>query len=169
MAEQKISQLTEILTFSVVDTYNENIGTIKDIYFDVKHHQILYLVVSVGGFSVVGNKEYRAVPWSMFHYNPVTKVMRLTVPKDKIYQSPAIRNENPHKPDEKIFAEIFQYYGQPDQRGKQHASEDNFSYDDKSGNLHQAYEGSAKMTEDVPNVNTEEEVNYDKIKGIENK
>ncbi len=46
----------------------ENIGHVHDLSIDKASGQVLYALVSFGGFLGIGNR-YHAVPWSLMHYD----------------------------------------------------------------------------------------------------
>lgn len=56
------------------DVYNEqdgHIGTIEDVMLDKTSNNIMFAVISFGGFLGIGEK-YHTVPWSSLDYHPET-------------------------------------------------------------------------------------------------
>jgi sporulation protein YlmC with PRC-barrel domain len=52
----------------VFDATGKSIGHVRDLSIDKASGQVLYALVSFGGFLGIGDR-YHAVPWSMMHYD----------------------------------------------------------------------------------------------------
>lgn len=73
---------------SVYDTTGEKIGNIEDIVLEKTSNQILFAVVSFGGFLGIGEK-YHSVPWSLLDYNKDMGGYVIPLSKDVLKAAPS--------------------------------------------------------------------------------
>ena len=78
----------KVLGTSVVDTAGNKIGEIEDIVLDKQSSNIMFAVVSFGGFLGMGDK-YHPLPWSMLDYDPEENAYVVNVTKEQLQAAPA--------------------------------------------------------------------------------
>lgn len=78
----------KVLGTSVVDTAGNKIGEIEDIVLDKQSSNIMFAVVSFGGFLGMGDK-YHPLPWSMLDYDPEENAYVVSVTKEQLQSAPA--------------------------------------------------------------------------------
>ena len=78
----------KVLGTSVVDTSGNKIGEIEDIVLDKQSNNIMFAVVSFGGFLGMGDK-YHPLPWSMLDYDPEENAYVVSVTKEQLQAAPA--------------------------------------------------------------------------------
>ena len=77
----------------VVNKANEELGEINDIMLYVQTGQIVYAILSNGGFLGVGNK-LLAIPWHALMWDKLNNVFVLNVAKERIEQAPGFDKLN---------------------------------------------------------------------------
>lgn len=65
----KAIQASRVIGTDVYNMQNEHIGTIEDVMLDKTSNNIMFAVISFGGFLGIGEK-YHTVPWSSLDYDP---------------------------------------------------------------------------------------------------
>jgi sporulation protein YlmC with PRC-barrel domain len=78
----------KVLGTSVVDTSGNKIGEIEDIVLDKQSNNIMFAVVSFGGFLGMGDK-YHPLPWSMLDYDPEENAYVVSVTREQLQSAPA--------------------------------------------------------------------------------
>jgi sporulation protein YlmC with PRC-barrel domain len=81
---------SKIIGTTVKSSSGEEIGTIKDIVLDRNTGCMAYTVLSTGGTAarVTGSAKTVAVPWSVYSYDPGSRVVTTRIEKEKIYSAP---------------------------------------------------------------------------------
>ncbi len=105
--------LTSSLKGTVVkNAKQEELGVIEDTAIDPISGNIIYALVSFGGFMGFGEKYY-IFPWSSFYLDTVTEnVIILNVEKDKLKDSEGIsKDEWPPQISDELIDKIYIYYG----------------------------------------------------------
>src|ERR687889_2719163 len=77
----------DVRGLDVYDVTDEQIGSVEDLYVDREARLASYLVVSAGGFLGVGKKHF-LVPVEEVSRDVGEERVRVTVPKDKVLNSP---------------------------------------------------------------------------------
>lgn len=72
----------------VRDASGKDIGEVKDIVLDKTSNNIMFAVVSFGGFLGMGEK-YHAVPWAQLDYDPASNSYRINMTKEQLEAAPA--------------------------------------------------------------------------------
>jgi hypothetical protein len=67
----------------------DKVGTIKRIMIDKRSGKVAYAVMTFGGFLGIGD-EYRALPWSVLHYNEQLDAYELNVTEDQLRNAPVL-------------------------------------------------------------------------------
>ncbi len=105
ITEQKSSQIlaTSIIGMSVRNGPGEDakeIGKVNDLILD-KDHKLVGIVVGVGGFLGIGQKDV-GIPWeSVSNINPETKVAQVGMSKEQLENAPTFTSETERKSQEK--------------------------------------------------------------------
>ena len=73
----------------VRNSKGDKLGTIERVMIDKRTGKVAYAVMSFGGFLGIGD-EYRALPWSMLHYNERLDAYELNVTEDQLRHAPTL-------------------------------------------------------------------------------
>ncbi len=101
---------------SVSNLKSENIGDIKDLMIDPNNSEVIYAVLSFGGFMGIGNKLF-AVPLKALQFSDRDDTIRLDVNKEKLENAPSFDEDNwPSTADKTFTDSVNRHYGIQDQR-----------------------------------------------------
>jgi len=78
----------KVLGTAVLDSSKHKIGEIEDIVLDKKSNNIMFAVVSFGGFLGMGDK-YHPIPWSVLDYDPEEDGYVVSMTKEQLQAAPA--------------------------------------------------------------------------------
>ncbi len=98
---------------SVHNMNNENIGEIKDLMIDPNNGEIVYAVLSFGGFMGIGNKLF-AIPMEALQFSDIehNDTIRLDVNKEKLENAPSFDKDNwPMTADDQFMDSVYSHYG----------------------------------------------------------
>ena len=84
----KAIQASKVSGTAVYDPKGEKIGHVEDIILDKSSNQILFAVVSFGGFLGIGEK-YHSVPWSVLDFDKNTGGYVVPMSKDMLKAAPS--------------------------------------------------------------------------------
>lgn len=88
----------------------ENLGSIKEIMFDVNSGRIAYAVLSFGGLLGVGDKLF-AVPWTALQLNTTDHNFMLDIDQSRLEAAEGFDKENwPDMSDQTWGARIHEFY-----------------------------------------------------------
>lgn len=73
---------------TVYDTKGDKIGQVEDIILDKTSNQILFAVVSFGGFLGIGEK-YHSIPWSLLDYDKEQGGYVVSLSKETLKAAPS--------------------------------------------------------------------------------
>lgn len=79
---------SRVIGTDVYSTNGDKIGEIEDIMLNKMDNQIMFAVVSFGGFLGMGEK-YHPMPWSVLDYNPDRNGYVVPFTKEQLEQAPA--------------------------------------------------------------------------------
>jgi len=97
----------------VRDGSGRDVGEVKDIVLDKTGDNIMFAVVSFGGFLGIGEK-YHALPWRELNYEPASNSYRITWTKEQLQDAPADSLEELTREDGMPYRErAFDYYHTP--------------------------------------------------------
>ena len=100
-----------IISDSVRNGQNEDLGSIKDIMIDTETGQVAYYVLSFGGFMGMGDK-YFAIPAQAMSVDTENECMVLNVSKERLKDAPGFdKNDWPNMADSGFRDQIHGYYG----------------------------------------------------------
>ena len=72
----------------VRDGSGKDVGEVKDIVLDKTSNNIMFAVVSFGGFLGVGEK-YHALPWAELNYDPSSNAYMVSWTKEQLQAAPS--------------------------------------------------------------------------------
>lgn len=89
----------------------ENLGEIKDFMIDLQNGNIVYAVLSFGGFLGIGDKLF-AVPWEAFDVDTERKHAVMDIDKEMLEDAPGFnKNDWPESPDHEFINRVHTHYG----------------------------------------------------------
>lgn len=95
----------------VYNTQGEKLGEIEEFMIDLDSGQIVYAVLSFGGFFGLGDKLF-AIPWPALEVDTEHEQIILDVDKDRLKNAPGFDEDNwPETPDEEWLRGVYSHYG----------------------------------------------------------
>lgn len=102
-----------VIGTKVKDAAGNKIGEVEDIVLDKQSNNIVFAVVSFGGFLGMGEK-YHPMPWSMLDYDEDADGYVVSVSKEQLKAAPADTVEELTKDDGMVYRErTYDYYKAP--------------------------------------------------------
>lgn len=77
----------------VYNASGESIGHVHDLSIDKASGQVLYALVSFGGFLGIGDR-YHAVPWSIMHYDVAMDGYIVPIDHDELSAAPSYSHDD---------------------------------------------------------------------------
>ncbi len=103
----------KVLGTNVKDAAGNKIGEVEDIVLDKESNNIMFAVVSFGGFLGMGEK-YHPMPWSMLDYDEDADGYVVSVTKEQLKAAPADTVEELAKDDGMAYRDqTYDYYKAP--------------------------------------------------------
>jgi hypothetical protein len=100
-----------VIGSNVVNPQNEDLGKIEDIVIDASSGQVVYAVLSFGGFLGMGDK-YFAIPWNALNFDLKDKRAVLNVDKKLLENAPGFEKDVwPNWADSTWGTSIYEHYG----------------------------------------------------------
>lgn len=104
---------TSMIGSKVVNPAGELLGTLKELVLDLEEGQIVYAVLSFGGFIGMGDKLF-AIPWEAFILNAKDRTFILDVEKEVLKEAPGFDKDQ--WPDNAQYEagwllDMYEYYG----------------------------------------------------------
>lgn len=97
----------------VNDATGKKIGEVEDIVLDKKSNDIMFTVVSFGGFLGIGEK-YHPLPWSTLDYDKEEGGYVINLTREQLQAAPAYSIDDLTKGDGSQFREqVYDYYKTP--------------------------------------------------------
>lgn len=150
----------------IIDNAGNKLGVLKDFLINVnKSYTPLAVISERGSFDPAIQESYIVLPFSTITFeNPEVDQLTLNVSAKKLDDVPRVSKAKFMNKDSDFLKEIEMFYG----------LKENFSSSNSSENItdeHQDYEGSAESSEheSIDYNSLGDEVNFDKIKGIDKK
>jgi hypothetical protein len=95
----------------VYNTANESLGTIKEFMIDMATGQVIYAVLSYGGFLGVGDRLF-AVPWQALKLDTENKRFVLNASKEQLKNAPGFDKDHwPSMADSTWATGVHTFYG----------------------------------------------------------
>ena len=100
----------KVLGTTVKNTAGETLGSVEDIVLDKRSNNIMFAVLSFGGFLGIGEK-YHPIPWSSLNYDQGQDAYVVSFSKDQLESAPADTIEELTKNDGRLYRErSYDYY-----------------------------------------------------------
>jgi sporulation protein YlmC with PRC-barrel domain len=97
----------------VCDASGRNVGEVKDIVLDKTSNNIMFAIVSFGGFLGMGEK-YHALPWAELDYDPSSDAYIVSWTKEQLQAAPSDSLEELTRDDGMNYRNrAFDYYKTP--------------------------------------------------------
>lgn len=80
--------VSTVIGTKVMDTSGNTIGDVKDVVLDKLSNNIMFAIVSFGGFLGIGEK-YHPLPWSTLNYEPSMSGYVVSASKEQLQAAPA--------------------------------------------------------------------------------
>ncbi len=111
----RVLSATTIVGSKVVNTEGEQLGSIKELMIDLDDGQIVYVVLSFGGFLGLGDKLF-AIPLEALTFDTEDHTVLLDLDKEVLKSAPGFDKD--HWPDNAQYEagwllDIYEYYGYP--------------------------------------------------------
>src|SRR5690606_15246804 len=149
----------------VIDQAGNKWGVLKDFLINPSESYTPFIILSEGGsFNPGIDESYTALPFKAFNFeNPEAAQLTLNVPAKKLDGIPTISKADFKNNSQDFLNEIEAYYGAKENFTQSRAIAENETQD------HQSHEGSEESAANKSGDQTSlgDEVNYDKIKGID--
>jgi sporulation protein YlmC with PRC-barrel domain len=103
----------KVIGTAVADKSGRKIGEIEDIVLDKQSNNIMFAIVSFGGFLGMGDK-YHPLPWSMLDYDPEEDSYIVNVTREQLEAAPADTVAALTRNDGQAFRDsAYSYYAAP--------------------------------------------------------
>ena len=167
MVKRFLSATEGIIGKTVHDPRQENVGVIKDVFIDPETNQPVFVVLAEGGFLGIGS-DHVALPWHMLEFNTNSGSVLLAENIKKIQDAPELDLDKLKNSDRGEIDKLVGYYGKQGFDNQGGVDQENYKAEEPTDHEHEAYEGSAKVTDEAPKStddNPADNVNYEKMKG----
>ncbi|SHF47111.1 PRC-barrel domain-containing protein [Fodinibius roseus] len=103
---------TSITGTNVQNLQGEDIGNIKDLMIDLENGQVLYTVLSFGGFMGMGD-DYFAIPMEALIFSEKEEeLIKIDIDKETLKEAPGFDKDNwPMQPTDEFLNSVYDYYG----------------------------------------------------------
>ena len=106
-----VIHLSELLGQPVIARSGDSIGKVEDVVLDKLSNNIMFAVVSFGGFLGIGEK-YHPIPWTALDYEPNEDAYVISYTKDQLKAAPADTIEELIRDDGITYRnKTYDYYG----------------------------------------------------------
>lgn len=95
---------------AVYDGHGEKIGTIQNFMVDKRSGQVVYAVMSFGGFLGMGEKHH-PLPWKVLRYDEKLGGYSVGLDMDKIKHGPSYDRGQDPTYDRAYYGAVYGYYG----------------------------------------------------------
>jgi hypothetical protein len=167
MVKRFLSAAEGIIGKTVHDPRQEKVGVIKDVFIDPESNQPVFVVLAEGGFLGIGS-DYVALPWHMLEFNTNSGSVLLEDNIKKIQDAPELDLDKLKNSDPEEIEKLVGYYGKQGFTNHGGVDQENYKAEEPEGQKHDSYEGSAKITKEVPESSGDkpaDELDYQKMKG----
>ncbi len=107
----KVLSASTIIGDAVRNPAGEDLGSIKELMFDVQHGRIAYAVLSFGGFLGLGDKLF-AVPWQALTIDTDNHCLVLNADQERLENAPGFDKDHwPQTGDTQWQSDVHSYYG----------------------------------------------------------
>ena len=96
---------------SVRNSNGEDLGKVIDFMIDLDTGNIIYSVLSFGGFLGMGDKLF-AIPWEALRVDTTDEVFVLDIDKDRLEDAPGFNKDDwPSRADTTFINNVYTHYG----------------------------------------------------------
>ncbi|MCH8556652.1 MAG: PRC-barrel domain-containing protein [Balneolia bacterium] len=114
--KSRILSSSSITGKNVYNMQDENIGDIKELMISPDNANVVYAVLSFGGFLGIGSKFF-AIPLEALQFSASDDTIRLDIDKERLENAPSFDKDNwPLTADDKYINSVYTHYGYKDQR-----------------------------------------------------
>jgi sporulation protein YlmC with PRC-barrel domain len=111
MNNPKILSTSTISGKKVINNTGQDLGDIKDFMIDTETGQIVYAVLSFGGFFGMGDKLF-AIPFNALELDMQKERFKLDVNKEMLENAPGFDEDNwPSHPNYEFIDKVYTHYG----------------------------------------------------------
>jgi len=96
----------------VYNSSGEHLGEIEDIMIDKPSGEVVYAIMSFGGFLGMGEK-FHPLPWQVLHYDTSKDGYVVDLSKEQLKKAPAYSRDELSDNDTLWRGKVFDYYDQP--------------------------------------------------------
>src|SRR5438105_5953422 len=96
MSKPVILSMNALTGYKIRNAAGEDLGKLEELALDERSGQVLYAILSFGGFLGLGNRLI-AIPWKRLIMQPDQKALLLNIDKDTLENAPSFDKE--HSPD----------------------------------------------------------------------
>jgi sporulation protein YlmC with PRC-barrel domain len=83
----------DVIGATIIDSTNENIGSISDLVIDPKTSHVAYAILSHGGFLGIGAQQV-AIPWQLIQARPdLDRTYQVNMTQDRLEQAPSFEDD----------------------------------------------------------------------------
>ncbi len=168
MIKKFLSVSDHILDHSVYDTVREPMGKIKDVFIDPETHHPVFVVLATGGFLGIGS-DHIALPWHTLEFNTNSHEITLKMNRHELKNAPELDINKLKDADREETEKMYRFYGEAEFEKVKGSAQDNKEAEPSDPHPHEAYEGSADITDEVPDTQPGEaakNMDYEKTKGL---
>lgn len=103
---------TTLTGTNVQNLQGEDIGHIKDLMIDLESGQVLYAVLSFGGFMGIGD-DYFAIPMEALVFSEKEEdLIKIDIDEETLENAPGFDKDNwPRHSDDQFVNSVYDYYG----------------------------------------------------------
>lgn len=103
----------DVIGVEVRNPQDEKLGKVEALMLDKHRGQVVYVVLSFGGFLGMGDKLF-ALPWSLFSYDKEKECFVINIDKEKLKRSPGFDKDKwPDMSNPTWSTSIHNYYDMP--------------------------------------------------------
>ena len=95
---------------NVYNTAGEKLGTVDDLMLDKKSGQVIYAVMSFGGFLGMGEKQH-PLPWSTLTYDQSKEGFVVNLDREKLEKAPTLDDYSSFNWTADFGRNVDRYYG----------------------------------------------------------
>ena len=164
MVKRFLSATEGIIGKTVHDPRQEKVGVIKDVFIDPEKNEPIFVTLAEGGFLGIGS-DYVALPWHLLEFNTNSGNVLLESHIQKIKDAPEMDLDKLRNSDRDEIQKMINYYGGRDFSTEEDVDQESYQAEEPTEHEHEGYEGSAKVTDEAPDDNPSDNIDYDKMKG----
>lgn len=103
---------TTLTGTNVQNLQGENIGEIKDLMINLDNGEVLYAVLSFGGFMGMG-EDYFAIPLQALVFSESEEdLIKIDIDKETLKDAPGFNKDNwPAQPSDEFIHSVYDHYG----------------------------------------------------------